>query len=261
MRKPIAQDINRQNLIDVSKELQGCEYFPFFGTLLGLTRDADIIPHDDDVDIYVNISQRNEVIDRLARSGFTIDHADEVNSSPWFMQAKRSVEDPDSYVDFYFYEVDTERNHLVERWNFTGVWTSVDNHIHIPASLIYPLKSSCYFETKISMPADPEGCCEYLYGSEWRRPLVKQLGYTTQIRDHVPSVEVKPNQFAEIIRHFHAIDDALQLTRDELSSTRERLAELEACVERMEATWWWKAREVGVKSLSLAAAPLRRFKS
>lgn len=254
MRKPVTQDANRANLIEISRILDGCECFPFFGTLLGLARDGDIIPHDDDVDIYVSANQRKEVIDRLAKSDFVVDHADVVNSSPWFMQARRSSEDSDSYVDFYFYEVDVESGHLVEKWNFSGVWNNDDNHIHIPTELIYPLRSKVYFDTEIAMPADPEGCCEFLYGSEWRRPLIKQLGYTTQIRNHVPSIEVKPNQFAEIIRHFHAIDDAL-------AEAREERADLERRLREIEATRWWRAREFGIDVINLLSSPLKRLKS
>ena len=41
--------------------LRNVEFFPFFGTLLGLVREGKPIASDDDVDFYVNISDYENV--------------------------------------------------------------------------------------------------------------------------------------------------------------------------------------------------------
>lgn len=273
MLNPVSQAINRQNLIDLSSLLQGCECFPFFGTLLGLTRAGDIIPHDDDIDIYANISDRGEILARLAASEFKIDLESAVNSSDWFLQATRTVGESESYVDFYFYEPRPDLGCVVERWNFSGQWKEDDNHLHLPNSLIYPIKSQEFFGVDIAMPADPVGCCEFLYGLNWRKPLMKRLGYTTKIVNHVPSIEVSPDQFTEIVRRFHELEGLHQKVLDqqrqfaekcqeliaanrrltdaseEIGRWRQRTADAENEIDEIKSTVWWKARSTALGGL------------
>ena len=62
MFKPVSIEKNIENLRYVSKNLSGVEWFIFFGTLLGYTRENNIIKNDDDIDIYVNIIFREDII-------------------------------------------------------------------------------------------------------------------------------------------------------------------------------------------------------
>lgn len=236
MHKPANQETNRRNLIDVFGHLRGIECFPFFGTLLGLTRNGDVIPHDDDVDVYVNINDRDRLLKLLAESEFRIDLQHEHNSTKWFLQAVREDSDAPSYVDFYFYEDDIEVGCVVERWNFSGDWEDGENHLHVPRNLIYPISEAEFFSVRIPMPANPAGCCQYLYGGEWRRPLMKRLGYSTEIVNNVPQIEVKPDQFAEVIRQFYILDEALLIAQKDLADAQEQLANLRS-------TFWWRSRE------------------
>ena len=48
------QELNFQNLISVSPLLKNIEYFIFYGTLLGIIRENNIIKGDDDIDFLVN---------------------------------------------------------------------------------------------------------------------------------------------------------------------------------------------------------------
>lgn len=286
MFNPVSQAVNRQNLIDLSSLLHGCEWLPFFGTLLGLTRAGDIIPHDDDVDIYANISSRAEIIARLSDSEFKIDLQSEVNSSNWFLQAKRLIGGAESYIDFYFYEPCADLDCVVERWNFSGRWQDESNHMHIPSDLIYPVVSREFFGSEIAMPADPVGCCAYLYGSQWQKPLIKRLGYTTKIVDHVPSIEVNPDQFSEVVRQFYELDELVRKQEHqlgekwrELIDANQRLVEAgeeigrwqdrtydaerardEAVrlVDEMISTRWWRARAFVVERLSSLKTTFKR---
>jgi len=61
MFKPVSIEKNIKNLRYVSNKLVNIEWFIFFGTLLGYTREKNILKNDDDIDIYVNIKSR-EVI-------------------------------------------------------------------------------------------------------------------------------------------------------------------------------------------------------
>ena len=51
----ISAEENFLNLKFFSKIISKIEHFVFFGTLLGLVRDGNLIEGDDDIDFYVNI--------------------------------------------------------------------------------------------------------------------------------------------------------------------------------------------------------------
>ena len=51
MDTPIDRKYNAQNLKEVLPLLEGMEYFVFYGTLLGLVREGDILEKDDDIDL------------------------------------------------------------------------------------------------------------------------------------------------------------------------------------------------------------------
>ena len=61
MKTAISQVTNRENLLFVAELLNrsGINWCVFFGTLLGLVRDGDVIKGDDDIDIYTDESKNN----------------------------------------------------------------------------------------------------------------------------------------------------------------------------------------------------------
>ena len=61
MFKPVSIEKNIKNLRYVSNKLVNIEWFIFFGTLLGYTREKNILKNDDDIDIYVNIKSREAI--------------------------------------------------------------------------------------------------------------------------------------------------------------------------------------------------------
>jgi len=72
MKKPTVLRLdNRANLVLVSKLLEDIDHFVFFGTLLGLTRELDLIDGDDDIDILVPIEKRDLVIEKISSIDFT----------------------------------------------------------------------------------------------------------------------------------------------------------------------------------------------
>ena len=61
----ISVEENEDNLFYFSKLFKNVEYFIFFGTLLGITREKGIIDGDDDIDFYVNLKDRSKLIDNF----------------------------------------------------------------------------------------------------------------------------------------------------------------------------------------------------
>ena len=95
---------NFSNLVFVNKILNKIEYFVFFGTLLGLVREKNLIKNDDDIDIYINIKDRNKVIEILKKNSVIVDLKLSVNKEKCFLQVKRTINNKNAIIDFYFYD-------------------------------------------------------------------------------------------------------------------------------------------------------------
>ena len=113
----ISVEENENNLIYFSKLFNNVEYFIFFGTLLGITREKGLIEEDDDIDFYVNLKDRSKLIDNLKNANIEVDLTLSVNKNNHFLQIKRVVNNKVLIADFYFYETDIEKNFIIEKWN------------------------------------------------------------------------------------------------------------------------------------------------
>jgi phosphorylcholine metabolism protein LicD len=89
MLDPVPAKLNRRNLVDITKLLKDIDHCVFFGTLLGLNREGDIIKNDDDIDFLLEMRHRAGVINILKDSQFDIDLTRGENSTPFFLQATR----------------------------------------------------------------------------------------------------------------------------------------------------------------------------
>ncbi len=193
MHLPVSKEINRKNLIDISIALSNIEYFIFFGTLLGVVREGDVIDGDDDVDIYVNIDFRDELIRLIKQSDFFIDQDSIFNKkSNYFVQANRKYGDVVSFVDFYFFEDRLDEEYIVERWNFKGIPDDPNLAIHIPKSFVYPVVNEEFYGVNICLPSDGKAMCQYLYGDDWELPLKKGAQYSVEIIDNAPKIFRRP---------------------------------------------------------------------
>ncbi len=155
------------------------EFFPFFGTLLGLIRESKPIDNDDDVDFYVNILDYENVKSLLSALKFEIDYSTWPNHTKYFIQANGFLEGVFVRIDFYFYNKDVDPNFLIERWNFPGQPQNPKSILKLPKPLIFPLKEISSCGITIPIPKYPEIICEFLYGVNWRIPQKKLVDYRT----------------------------------------------------------------------------------
>ena len=177
---------NESNLIFFVRLFGNIEYFIFFGTLLGITREKKLIDGDDDIDFYVNLNDRDQLIYKLKQENVEVDLELSVNQNKHFLQVKRNINNKILIADFYFYETDIEKNHIIERWNFEGGTHIESKYLRIPKVFVYPLKTVKFNSEDVVLPKENELLCEFLYGRIWKRKLKKDSEYTIKVINGKP---------------------------------------------------------------------------
>ena len=142
MFKKINRIYQLQNFKDIINLLEGLEYFPFYGTLLGLVRENNILEMDDDIDILINKKHRKKLISIIEKyQGVKLDlNSWPNNCSKHLLQATRKVNGIDTYIDFYLYDFKSKDDFVTDKWNIEGRWEEENMHLKIPKELIFPLK-------------------------------------------------------------------------------------------------------------------------
>jgi len=118
MKPKIHRELNWRNLDFISDVMRDVQAFPFFGTLLGLNREKNIIEGDDDIDVYVRDDKIKIVIEALRDLGFQVDCNNFPNLTPHFKQAVRPQDNQVTLVDLCVFKEDDEI--IYDRWNFKG---------------------------------------------------------------------------------------------------------------------------------------------
>ncbi|WP_457795939.1 hypothetical protein [Methylocystis sp. S23] len=228
MFNPVRRKFNRENFIVVNEALKAVAPFPFFGTLLGLTRDGDIIRNDDDVDFYVNVRFREAVIELVRGAGFDVQMGAFPNETKFFLQATRVIDGVNTYVDFYLYENFEDLPWIIDRWNFGARPSDEGLHIFVEKELLFPLVKKKFFGIDVFFPINPEGCCEFIYGSNWKAKLSKHKGdYKVIIHDHKPVVARKGDIIFSLLSQKQSNEAEIAELRAKLNSCateREALA-------------------------------------
>jgi len=179
----------------ISTELRynNIEFFPFFGTLLGLIREGKPIGNDDDVDFYVNISDYENIKSVLQSLNFEIDFTTFPNHTKYFIQATGFLMEKLVRIDFYFFDKDFDPHFLIEKWNFGGQPENPKFILKLPKPLIFPLREISFCEVTIPIPNYPEIICEFLYGINWKIPQQKKIDYLTVMSGGRPLIFRKNN--------------------------------------------------------------------
>lgn len=156
------------------------DYFIFFGTLLGLTRDGAPIKGDDDVDFYVNAKDRDALIQKLTELDIEIE-SDYPNNTPHFLNIQKDFGDHKLSADFYFFDSEKDDDYLLEHWNFTGDFNNPRNTLKLPKIFVYPIAVEIYRNAPIKLPNRTNLINEFLYGPNWRIPAQKKIDYDIRI--------------------------------------------------------------------------------
>jgi phosphorylcholine metabolism protein LicD len=180
--RKIPQKFNQEILSEVCNELEktNIRYFPFFGTLLGIIRDGNVICGDDDVDIYCPIQDEITVTEIMLEMGFD----KSINDTPYFAQFSKQRLQYTLLVDFYFY-IETD-DKILDHWNFLGRPFDDEKIMAIPKQIMFPLQKIEFFGAKINIPSNPPAILFFLYGKDWRRKISKKRDYRMTIKNGSP---------------------------------------------------------------------------
>jgi len=148
--QPLKLETARVNLVKCCEILEECNtnYRVVFGTLLGLYRSGDLIPHDSDMDLAVLSSEENKLIialDALVKAGFTI-----VRSAREVV----SVAKDGDYIDLYLFNRSLSCN--------TCVLSKLDFETDNCVTLL---------GKDLKTIADPVPFFKKYYGGDWETPI------------------------------------------------------------------------------------------
>ena len=174
------QRLNFQNLLSVSSLIKDIEYFIFYGTLLGITRDDSIIKGDDDVDFMVSYNSKKILLKKMSLiKTFKLNNKVSNNYFVQYIKIKRGIK---TFVDFYFYLNNSKKNYIIDRHNWLGNIYDKKFALHFPKKMIFPINKS----GKFNMPKNSKASCQYLYGKTWSIPLKKNINYRPEIINNRP---------------------------------------------------------------------------
>jgi len=194
--KKVTAEKNFKNLIFFSNLIKDLGHFVFFGTLLGLVREKNLIEGDDDIDFYVNINEREKLISILKLNFIVVDETLSVNKNKSFLQVFRFYNDVKFIIDFYFYDANKDKFNIIEKWNFEGGTHIQSKHLRIPKIFIYPIKSNMINGHQFFFPSQPVLLCEFLYGPNWNVKMKKDEEYSIKVINNKPVLfKIKKNFF------------------------------------------------------------------
>lgn len=181
MNEPIKKDINNnKNLNKISEIISDLDYFIFFGTLLGIIRDNNLISGDDDIDFLINEKDVSSLKKILHRNNFKI------------------TKETEDYVSFR--NVDLFEEHTIDFYKFyiEGTYVYIPgsfysncklnlkrHNLKIPQNIMFP---SYKDELNLKIPKEPKKVLNYIYGKRWRESLKKNEEYFIYFKKNVPKI-------------------------------------------------------------------------
>lgn len=143
---------------------------PFFGTLLGLQRDGDLLQWDDDVDFLLPVEKREELKQRISSMSARISVEND-----WLIQISCQILGGTVLVDFYFFTV-AQGFHVVP-WGLDGTPWHNSSHLYLDESRICWAK-----EDWTTGGVKSAGLLlELLYGVNWGRPQRRYVDYEAHV--------------------------------------------------------------------------------
>jgi hypothetical protein len=134
------------------------------GTLLGIVRNGDVIAHDTDIDLAVELTPDEGLV-------LDLPPGDVLRKVRWHHLPMQHSYDIDGVcVDIFFYYSGIEEGFLV---NSTPEW-----NLRIPAHLVQPIRHDLVWQDLVlPTPALVDDYLEWTYGADWRTPKTSKGPY------------------------------------------------------------------------------------
>jgi phosphorylcholine metabolism protein LicD len=160
--KNFADEEYRKKAIEIMFEFydymsEDMDIWPLFGTLLGIVRNGDLIPHDDDVDFGYLKKDESILVDKL----------DSIHGTNGFLVIRNefsnlySLAKDDVLIDLYEYEK-LEHTPVLQQGH-----RSFYNLMH---DELFPLKTIQFQGKELKCMSDPVKFFERYYGKDWKTP-------------------------------------------------------------------------------------------
>lgn len=201
MKPDLKQKIFLKNMIYFSEKFYNYEPFIFYGSLLGIVREKNVIKNDDDIDFFINYDQKDKILNKISNiEKFKINHS---LSDKFFTQIYFFDQGIKICIDMYFYLNPFGKNYIIDKHNFFGDIKNDKKFLHIPKKLIFPLIKCKDFDN-ILIPNLSNDLCEFLYGNNWKTPLRKNVRYKMSIKNNKP-ILIKINFLSGLVRSLKII--------------------------------------------------------
>ena len=174
------------------------EYFPSWGTLLGLIREGDVIEGDDDLDFCFDAKDEKRLISAFLKYDqvFYYDIHSPIKSPYNIVQFRIPRKDFTTLIDFYPYE-NTEKDYIIDYYNHADYGDMVPKEkcienktaLHMPKRYIFPLVEATFKNCTSKIPNDPIAMLEWSYGGTWSKKLEKGKDYSFEIKNNAPIVK------------------------------------------------------------------------
>lgn len=164
----------------------GC--FPFFGTLLGLSRNGLMIQGDDDIDFACDSTLLDTAVEAVRSNFNVISQLDIVDGGTGAGAFSLILQFDGNLIHLDLYSFLSDDNfctfpvHWTDQRNVSENWLTVPKQL-MDACSNYSLMRSLQFKTK-----ELEELCKYLYGTRWTEPLRKNIDYIHTLEGGVPNI-------------------------------------------------------------------------
>lgn len=175
-------------------------YSVAFGTLLGVIRNHDFIPHDDDIDVAMWINEFSpNLVDDLVNSGFSLHHSFSINDDK--IGKELTFEYKGVLIDIFFFYQDANQQSYCCDFIFQPGCSSISESVYryggmLPRKLYIPLNESLERSTlrdiEVSIPTNYSDILTCRYGADYMIPKPGWRPTTSSIielRDYIGIVK------------------------------------------------------------------------
>lgn len=171
--KSTSVGIRSMKMLQDALAAEGLTAVPYYGTLLGMTRDDALIPWDDDVDMMIlNLEPRpmretvhyvNDQVLALAQQALpnTDRYPTHIERLFTHVPLRHMLDNQVNKIDLFM---------PVAHENGVSVWIPADKHR--PATFDFSTTTTTTFGGhQFEVPAETEALLQFLYGDDWRTPI------------------------------------------------------------------------------------------